>query len=687
MASTGNLALGNALAGDSQPTVFDPQTVLGLMAPGLVGPDGKIDVQGYQQQRMWQGLMGLASGLLSKSGPSTQPVGFGQALGAGMQGMLEGQQGYDKNMLNGAAAAQAFANVGKLGAEQRLMQSKVNALKDVPGLYGQLYGSGAPTGIGAVSASAIGGAGTLSAGGPIDFPTARDLAQKVGFQGDSADKIAAIALAESSGNPFAKNEKGEHSYGITMINADAHGPIAREAYGNPLRAMQLAYDVSKGGTDFTPWTVFKNGQYQKYLPAASGTPGQPMQMAQATAPAPVSPPQPQTAHAPGAANAPATVSPATQQMLPQAIQMPNGLHIPRPDIAQQIADRLTAADMKVPPHIEAAAKMPIDQYMDLWKSQLDIAKAGPIAGNQAAATQPYTLQQKQFESDLAARNNALQNGMNLNPQNPAAGVVAVPGYAEVNAANKGAEAAAQEEQRRISTGMEPRSAQPGGSIIYPPGSPGAMAFRNAQMQNQKLPDGTTLNADGSVTVNGPSSNKDAFGKQIGEKTADELMANYKTARDAAVSLETTAEARKLLDSGINSGPFSSWKQSLDRVLGDRGLASNTEAFVATQARQVGQLIKQFGSGTGLSDADREYATKMAAGSTQLTEESIRKIMDINERASLSVIRRHNADAVKVPAGLSPYPLTVPLPDTSRPQAQGSANPGGVTSSGIKWSVK
>jgi hypothetical protein len=72
-------------------------------------------------------------------------------------------------------------------------------------------------------------------------------------------------MAESSGNPYAANEKGEHSYGLSQINADAHGPIAKTALGNPDQAAKLMFDISKGGSDFSPWSAYKNGQYKQYL--------------------------------------------------------------------------------------------------------------------------------------------------------------------------------------------------------------------------------------------------------------------------------------------------------------------------------------------------------------------------------------------------------------------------------------
>lgn len=66
----------------------------GVMNPyGLLGEEGDMVKQ--------QGLLGLASGLLAASGPSTQRVSLGQALGQGLQGMQKGQQGAFQNAMLG----------------------------------------------------------------------------------------------------------------------------------------------------------------------------------------------------------------------------------------------------------------------------------------------------------------------------------------------------------------------------------------------------------------------------------------------------------------------------------------------------------------------------------------------------------------------------------------------------------
>jgi hypothetical protein len=109
------------------------------------------------------------------------------------------------------------------------------------------------------------GYGGNPAPGAMSVGDMKAAALRAGFEEEPANIMAATAMAESGGNPHAANEVGEHSYGITQINADAHGPVAREALGNPDRAMQLAYKISEGGTNFAPWTMFKNGQYKQYL--------------------------------------------------------------------------------------------------------------------------------------------------------------------------------------------------------------------------------------------------------------------------------------------------------------------------------------------------------------------------------------------------------------------------------------
>lgn len=100
-------------------------------------------------------------------------------------------------------------------------------------------------------------------------------ARAAGFHGQGLATITAISLAESSGNVYAIGSGSAHSIGLAQINASAHqsllsklGIDIKELF-NPLVNLKVAYAVSNGGTDFTPWTTYKTGAYKQYLPTAS----------------------------------------------------------------------------------------------------------------------------------------------------------------------------------------------------------------------------------------------------------------------------------------------------------------------------------------------------------------------------------------------------------------------------------
>jgi len=100
----------------------------------------------------------------------------------------------------------------------------------------------------------------------LSFRQIKSLAVRQGFPRDKAETLAAIALAESGGNPRAvyKTDR-EYSVGLYQINLKAHPYItAAEAY-NPVTATQWAYQISGGGRDFTPWTAYTSGAYKRFL--------------------------------------------------------------------------------------------------------------------------------------------------------------------------------------------------------------------------------------------------------------------------------------------------------------------------------------------------------------------------------------------------------------------------------------
>mgnify|MGYP001288412139 FL=1 len=106
------------------------------------------------------------------------------------------------------------------------------------------------------------------------------LAEEAGFSPSLSPTMAAIGLAESSGNPMAHNdnlETADNSYGLMQINMidfpyyllgtsrrKEFGIDTNEALFDPLVNMQAAkriYDTS----GLTAWSVYRHGTYKKYL--------------------------------------------------------------------------------------------------------------------------------------------------------------------------------------------------------------------------------------------------------------------------------------------------------------------------------------------------------------------------------------------------------------------------------------
>lgn len=75
--------------------------------PAQAGLEGLLTEEDYQNAQR-QGMLSLGAGLLAQSGPSTMPIGFGQAVGRALQGAQEGYQGSLDSLANRRAAGQEF---------------------------------------------------------------------------------------------------------------------------------------------------------------------------------------------------------------------------------------------------------------------------------------------------------------------------------------------------------------------------------------------------------------------------------------------------------------------------------------------------------------------------------------------------------------------------------------------------
>lgn len=134
----------------------------------------------------------------------------------------------------------------------------------------------------------------------------------------------------------------------------------------------------------------------------------------------------------------------------------------------------------------------------------------------------------------------------------------------------------------------------------------------------------------------------AFITEAAKGAGERIKTKLAGAESAVGSLQLASQLRPLLDDkNFISGTFADARLAVARALGMD--VSATEGYFAGIGRQVGELIKQFGAGTGLSDADREFAQKIAGGAPVTTVDGIRKIMRINDKAARNVIAAYNKE--------------------------------------------
>jgi hypothetical protein len=145
-------------------------------------------------------------------------------------------------------------------------------------------------------------------------------------------------------------------------------------------------------------------------------------------------------------------------------------------------------------------------------------------------------------------------------------------------------------------------------------------------------------------------------KKLGGAQSEIIKDGYKAAEDAISTMDTINLGRDLLNKGMVTGFGADFLVSAGQALKQVGIDLNSDAtanaqtYAATLAGNVGRLISLFGAGTGLSNADREYAAQMAGGQIKLDERALRRILDINERSARNVITKHNANVDRFKAG-------------------------------------
>lgn len=114
------------------------------------------------------------------------------------------------------------------------------------------------------------------AGAGLSAAAIANYAYRAGFRGQALITAVAVALGESGGIPWINGDQSLQSskwgpsvglWQIRSLNAERGSGRTRDRLrlGDPSFNAASAYAISGGGSNFSPWTVYRTGKYRQYL--------------------------------------------------------------------------------------------------------------------------------------------------------------------------------------------------------------------------------------------------------------------------------------------------------------------------------------------------------------------------------------------------------------------------------------
>jgi len=161
-------------------------------------------------------------------------------------------------------------------------------------------------------------------------------------------------------------------------------------------------------------------------------------------------------------------------------------------------------------------------------------------------------------------------------------------------------------------------------------------------------------------------------EKLAEANVDNFVSLYEKADEAAKNINVINRQLERIG-GMPTGIGANLELGLRKVGEALGMpydpqVTNAENYIAEAATLVAQQIKDFGSGTGLSDADREYAKIGSGGDITVQAEALENLLRIRKRAlteTVSIFRQTKASISKEtgPAAVSSFTIA-PIEESS-----------------------
>lgn len=129
---------------------------------------------------------------------------------------------------------------------------------------------------------------------------------------------------------------------------------------------------------------------------------------------------------------------------------------------------------------------------------------------------------------------------------------------------------------------------------------------------------------------------------------DAMEKGAEQAQSAATGLQSIREARRAVEGGGFFGAGADIRLGLQKAAAGLGIGdsntlakiTNTETFRSAIAPQIAATMKATVGSTQISNADREFAAQASGGSIALDPTSIKRLLDIMEKANTVILERH-----------------------------------------------
>lgn len=131
--------------------------------------------------------------------------------------------------------------------------------------------------------------------------------------------------------------------------------------------------------------------------------------------------------------------------------------------------------------------------------------------------------------------------------------------------------------------------------------------------------------------------------KVGAKSFAEAHENARLAADALGSVNRTLPTIDNMFTGAGAElklNISRFSRAFGVDVVDPTSIEDTQKYIAESGRRVAQYITNLGAGTGLSDADREYAEKVVAGNITVDAEALKDLLGVIKESAQRTIKNY-----------------------------------------------